>query len=311
MYAFSENFVLPLSHDEVVHGKGSLLDKMPGDRWQQFANLRALYAYMWAHPGKKLLFMGGELAQEQEWSAERLARLAPARVRRARGRPRARARPQPCLPPTPALWERDFDPAGFRWLEANDAANNVLAFARGRRRRRAAARLRRATSRRSPRQRLPRRAAAWRPLARGAQHRLGRLRRQRRRQRRRRRGRGGAVARQPFSAALTLPPARRGLARRRSKENCGEMRLAGTAVPARCDVGRRGNELLRSSPSTPSASSCACSTDDRETRLELQNVTAHNWHGYLPGVGPGQRYGYRVHGPYDPATGHRFNPASC
>jgi 1,4-alpha-glucan branching enzyme len=130
VYAFSENFVLPLSHDEVVHGKGSLLAKMPGDRWQKFANLRSLYGYMWAHPGKKLLFMGGELGQEAEWSEERsldwhLLEQADhggvqALVRDLNRVYRAR----------PALWEVDFEPNGFQWLEPNDAANNVLAFAR-------------------------------------------------------------------------------------------------------------------------------------------------------------------------------------
>jgi 1,4-alpha-glucan branching enzyme len=130
VYAFSENFMLPLSHDEVVHGKGSLLSKMPGDRWQKFANLRALYGYMWAHPGKKLLFMGGELGQEAEWSEERsldwhlLEQADHAGVQSlVRDLNRVyRSRP--------ALWEVDFEPSGFHWLEPNDAANNVLAFAR-------------------------------------------------------------------------------------------------------------------------------------------------------------------------------------
>jgi 1,4-alpha-glucan branching enzyme len=130
VYAFSENFVLPLSHDEIVHGKGSLISKMPGDRWQKFANLRALYAYMWAHPGKKLLFMGGELGQEAEWSEERsvdwhlLERADHAGVQSlVRDLNRVyRSRP--------ALWEVDFEASGFQWLEPNDASNNVLAFAR-------------------------------------------------------------------------------------------------------------------------------------------------------------------------------------
>jgi 1,4-alpha-glucan branching enzyme len=130
MYAFSENFILPLSHDEVVHGKGSLLRKMPGDRWQQLANLRSLYGYMWAHPGKKLLFMGGELAQEREWDVEGsldwhlLEQPGHAGVRslvRDLNRLYRAER---------ALWEVDFEPSGFRWLEPNDAANNVVAFAR-------------------------------------------------------------------------------------------------------------------------------------------------------------------------------------
>ncbi len=130
MYAFSENFILPLSHDEVVHGKGSLYSKMPGDRWQKLANLRALYAYMWAHPGKNLLFMGGEIAQEQEWSHERsldwhlLERPENAGIQ-ALVRDLNHA-----YHDEPALWEVDSDSSGFWWVEPNDADSNVIAFAR-------------------------------------------------------------------------------------------------------------------------------------------------------------------------------------
>jgi 1,4-alpha-glucan branching enzyme len=130
MYAFSENFVLPLSHDEVVHGKGSLLTKMPGDRWQKLANLRALYAYMWAHPGKKLLFMGQEFGQEAEWSHERsldwhLLEDAGHTGVQSLVRDLNRA-----YRDEPAMWEMDFTPEGFYWIEASAAEDNVLAFAR-------------------------------------------------------------------------------------------------------------------------------------------------------------------------------------
>ncbi|HWE80737.1 MAG TPA: 1,4-alpha-glucan branching protein GlgB [Gaiellaceae bacterium] len=130
IYAFNENFILPLSHDEVVHGKGSLLAKMPGDRWQKFANLRALYAYMWAHPGKKLLFMGGELAQEWEWNHDGELDWG-ALNRPEHGGVQALVRDLNRLyRAEPALYELDFEPAGFRWLEANDAAQNIVAFLR-------------------------------------------------------------------------------------------------------------------------------------------------------------------------------------
>jgi 1,4-alpha-glucan branching enzyme len=130
LYAFSEQYLLPLSHDEVVHGKGSLLGKMPGDRWQQLANLRALYGWMWAHPGKKLLFMGAELAQDREWDHDGsldwhlLDDPAHAGVHRLVRDLNHTYRD------TPALWERDADPTGFAWVEAEDAAANVLAFCR-------------------------------------------------------------------------------------------------------------------------------------------------------------------------------------
>ena len=130
LYAFTENFMLPLSHDEVAHGKGSLLGKMPGDRWQQFANLRALLAWMWAHPGRQLLFMGGEIAQNDEWrhdgsldwhlldypehaGVHALVRALNTVYRRE-----------------PALWEQDFDWPGFRWINPNDSEDSVLSFLR-------------------------------------------------------------------------------------------------------------------------------------------------------------------------------------
>ncbi len=129
IYAFTENFVLPLSHDEVVHGKGSLLAKMPGDRWQQLATLRLLYGYQWATPGKKLLFMGGELAQETEWDHEQalpwhlLDDPAHAGVCRWVGDLNAVLRSEP------ALHQLDVEPTGFQWV-LQDAATSVLAFLR-------------------------------------------------------------------------------------------------------------------------------------------------------------------------------------
>jgi 1,4-alpha-glucan branching enzyme len=130
IYAFSENFILPLSHDEVVHGKRSLLDKMPGDRWQKFANLRSLYAYMWAHPGKKLLFMGGELGEWEEWNDGGSLHWNLLEYAEHQGVQSLVRDLNGIYRQSPALWQLDFDPSGFRWLEANDSTNNVLAFAR-------------------------------------------------------------------------------------------------------------------------------------------------------------------------------------
>ncbi len=130
VYAYSENYILPISHDEVVHGKGSLLRKMPGDRWRQLANLRAYLAYMWAHPGKQLLFMGSEFAQESEWAEGRELDwwlLDHVEHRGVQSLVRDMNR---VYADTPALWSLDQDPSGFAWIDANDASNNVFSFLR-------------------------------------------------------------------------------------------------------------------------------------------------------------------------------------
>ena len=130
IYAFSENFVLPLSHDEVVHGKGSLLNKMPGDRWQKFANLRAYYGFMWTHPGKKLLFMGGEFGQEREWNHNQGLDWHLLDDGFHQGVQTLVRDLNHLYKDTPALHELDNEPAGFEWIEANDSDNSVFAFLR-------------------------------------------------------------------------------------------------------------------------------------------------------------------------------------
>jgi 1,4-alpha-glucan branching enzyme len=130
LYAFHENFVLPLSHDEVTHGKGSLLAKMPGDRWQQLANLRALLGWMWAHPGRQLLFMGSELAHNDEWHHDRSLDWHLLEHPEHAGVQHLVRTLNRLYRSEPALWERDFDWTGFRWIDPNDADNSVLSFLR-------------------------------------------------------------------------------------------------------------------------------------------------------------------------------------
>jgi 1,4-alpha-glucan branching enzyme len=130
LYAFTENFVLPLSHDEVVHGKGSLLNKMSGDEWQKFANLRAYYGFMWGHPGKKLLFMGGEFGQWQEWNFNTSLEWAALDAPMHQGLQRFVKDLNRLYQQEPALYEIDFDWTGFTWIDANDSDNSVFSFIR-------------------------------------------------------------------------------------------------------------------------------------------------------------------------------------
>jgi 1,4-alpha-glucan branching enzyme len=130
IYAFDENFVLPLSHDEVVHGKRSLLGRMPGDDWQRFANLRAYYGFMYAHPGKKLLFMGAELAQEREWDHDRSLDWHLLEQPRHLGVQNLVRDLNRLCQGTPALFEQDFNVEGFEWIDHQDADSSILCWLR-------------------------------------------------------------------------------------------------------------------------------------------------------------------------------------
>jgi 1,4-alpha-glucan branching enzyme len=130
VYAFTENFVLPLSHDEVVHGKGSLLNKMPGDRWQQFANLRAYLGFMWGHPGKKLLFMGCEFAQAAEWNHDQSLDWHLLQDGKHAGMQRLVRDLNQLYKASPALYAQDFSSEGFEWIDHDDARRSLLSFVR-------------------------------------------------------------------------------------------------------------------------------------------------------------------------------------
>jgi 1,4-alpha-glucan branching enzyme len=130
VYAYTENFVLPISHDEVVHGKGSMLQKMPGDRWQQFANLRAYYGFMWGHPGKKLLFMGCEFAQDREWNHEHSLDWHLLQHDEHAGVQRLLRDLNQLYKSSPALYGIDFSHEGFEWIVHDDAQRSLLAFVR-------------------------------------------------------------------------------------------------------------------------------------------------------------------------------------
>ncbi len=130
VYAFDENFVLPLSHDEVVHGKRSLLGRMPGDEWQRFANLRLLYGFMFAHPGTKLLFMGGEFGQGEEWNFQQSLDWHLLQYDFHKGIQKLVTDLNMLYRTYPALYEKQFSPEGFQWIDYGDAENSVLTYIR-------------------------------------------------------------------------------------------------------------------------------------------------------------------------------------
>ena len=316
MYAYSENYVLPISHDEVVYGKGSMLRKMPGDRWQQLANLRAYLAYMWAHPGKQLLFMGSEFAQDAEWAESRSLDWWHLDDPAHRGVLQLVTDLNGRYKELDALWSLDVDPRGFQWIDANDASGNVLSFLRygepagtdpgsdaaGEVTEPAAGSALACvvnfagSPHHGYRIGLPRGG----PLARGAQLRRRGLRRLGRRQPRRRRGGRGAVARSAVlgdrgrspaghglvpARGLSATPARRSrAARRRSRPGLDRAFCAAPdRIRRRATAGLPGRgrgpmrQVLRRALPTALAVCCSPAAPPRSSSARPRPVPASRW----------------------------------
>jgi len=252
LYAFHENFVLPLSHDEVVHGKGSLLGSMPGDLWQKFANLRALFGYMWAQSGKKLLFMGGEFGQWNEWNHETSLDWHLLQYDTHRGVQRWVADLNRLYRAEPALHELDFEPAGFEWVDANDAESSVISFLR---RGRSPDDVILVVANFTPvvRHGLPGGGAEGRVLEGAAQQRCEGVRRQRRRQSRRQGRRPGAVPRPALLPRARAAAARRDLPEAGGVRGAGPLRRARAAPPPATPTGRGPRRPRRRPPPTRAA----------------------------------------------------------